>query len=250
MALSRRHTTRVGIVRLEATAAGTITYRRVRDVDLPASFPLPGGATWTPCEDPGRGPQVEGMVADEEHGALYAAQEDVGIWRIPIGGGSPKLVDKVRDYGVPATYNPETDECEVSGPDPGAGGEHLTADAEGLTIYRQDDGEGYLLASSQGDNTFVAYGREAPNGYLGRFRVAPGRAVDGSEECDGAMVTSARVGDFRDGLLVVHDGFNTPDVVDGNGEVRTNTDFKFVDWKQVAEPLDLDVTPGDWDPRD
>ncbi|WP_433146319.1 phytase [Actinomadura nitritigenes] len=249
-ALSRRHTPRVSIVRLEATAAGKITYRHVQDVDLPSSFALPGGGTWSPCEDPGRGPQVEGMVADEEHGVLYAAQEDVGIWRIPLDGGTPRLIDKVKDFGVPAAYNAETDECEVTGPDPGAGGTHITPDAEGLTIYRKDDGEGYLLASSQGDNTFVVYDREGSNEYLGRFRVAPGTNADGSEECDGAMVTSARVGGFKNGLLVVHDGFNAPDETGPDGEVRTNTNFKFVDWKDVAEPLDLDVTPGAWDPRD
>ncbi|NYD44461.1 3-phytase [Actinomadura luteofluorescens] len=250
VALSRRHTSRIGTVRLEATAAGTITYRHVRDVDLPTSFALPGGGTWAPCEDPGEGPQVEGMVADPENGVLFAAQEDVGIWRIPLGGGSPQLVDKVREYGVPASYDPETEECAPSGPDPGAGGTHLTADAEGLSIYRQDDGEGYLLASSQGDDTFVVYDRQDPRRYLGHFRVAPGATVDGSEVCDGAMVTSAPVGGFGKGLLVVHDGVNTPVVTDGNGEVRENTNFKLVDWEDVADPLDLDVTPGDWDPRD
>jgi 3-phytase len=250
VALSRRHTTRIGTVRLEATAAGTVTYRHVRDLDLPASFTLPGGGTWTPCEDPGEGPQVEGMVADPENGVLYAAQEDVGIWRIPLGSGSPRLIDKVKEFGVPAAYDPETEECEPSGPDPGAGGAHLTADAEGLSLYRQDGGEGYLLASSQGDDTFVVYDREDPRRYLGHFRVAPGPAVDGSEVCDGAMVTSAPTGGFENGLLVVHDGVNTPEVTDGNGEVRENTNFKLVDWEDVADPLDLDVTPGDWDPRD
>ncbi|MFD0689697.1 phytase [Actinomadura fibrosa] len=249
-AVSQRHTSRIGVVRLEATAAGTVTYRHVRDVDLPVSFALPGGGTWAPCEDPGEGPQVEGMVADPENGALFAAQEDVGIWRVPLGGGSPRLVDKVKDFGVPATYDPVTEECAPSGPDPGVGGKHLTADAEGLTIYRQDDGEGYLLASSQGDNTFVVYDRESPERYLGHFRVAPGATVDGSEVCDGAMVTSAPVGRFEDGLLVVHDGVNTPEAVDGSGEVRENTNFKYVDWKDVADPLDLEITPGDWDPRD
>ncbi len=248
VALSRRHTSRLGLVRLEATRAGTITYRHVRDLDLPTSFPVPGG-TWTPCEDPGEGPQVEGMVADPEHRVLYAAQEDVGIWRIPLKG-APRLIDRVKEYGVPAAYNPETDECEPTGPDPGVGGEHITADAEGLSIYKQDDGEGYLIASSQGDNTFVVYDRDDPTDYIGRFRVAPGTTVDGSEVCDGAMVTSAPIGRFRDGLLVVHDGENAPDDVDENGEVRENTNFKFVDWKDVAEPLDLDITPGDWDPRD
>ncbi|MER7542338.1 phytase [Spirillospora sp. NPDC127506] len=248
VALSRRHTSRLGLVRLEATRAGTITYRHVRDLDLPTSFPVPGG-TWTPCEDPGEGPQVEGMVADPEHRVLYAAQEDVGIWRIPLKG-APRLIDRVKEYGVPAAYNPETDECEPTGPDPGVGGEHITADAEGLTIYRQDGGDGYLIASSQGDNTFVVYDREDPTHYIGRFRVAPGTTVDGSEVCDGAMVTSAPVGRFRNGLLVVHDGVNAPDEVGEDGEVRENTNFKFVDWKDVADPLGLDVTPGDWDPRD
>lgn len=248
VALSRRHTSRLGLVRLVATRAGTITYRHLRDLDLPTSFPVPGGA-WTPCEDPGEGPQVEGMVADPEHKVLYAAQEDVGIWSIPLNG-APRLIDKVKEYGVPAAYDPETEECAPSGPDPGVGGEHITADAEGLSIYEQDDGEGYLIASSQGDNTFVVYDREDPTDYIGRFRVAPGTLVDGSEVCDGAMVTSAPIGRFRNGLLVVHDGVNTPDDVDENGEVRENTDFKFVAWEDVAEPLDLDVTPGAWDPRD
>ncbi|TDD67704.1 phytase [Actinomadura darangshiensis] len=250
VALSRRHTSRLGLVRLEATQTGKITYRHVQDVDLPTSFPLPGGGTWTPCEDPGEGPQVEGMVADPENGAVYAAQEDVGIWRVPMDGGAPRLIDKVKEFGVPAAYDPATEECAPSGPDPGAGGEHLTADAEGLTIYRQDDGDGYLLASSQGDNTFVVYDRDDPGEYLGHFRVAPGSLVDGSEVCDGAMVTSAPIGGFRKGLLVVHDGVNTPEAVDGNGEVRENTNFKYVRWEDVATPLDLDITPGDWNPRD
>jgi 3-phytase len=250
VAVSRRHTTRVGVFRLVATAGGKVGYRPVRTLDLPSTFPLPGGGTWTPCGDPGEDPQVEGMVADPEHGVLYAGQEDVGIWRIPLAGGTPRLIERVKEYGVPAAYDPETDECAPSGPDPGVGGEHLTADVEGLTIYHKEDGEGYLLASSQGDDTFVAYDREGSNGFLGRFRIGAGTAVDGSEECDGAMVTSAPVGGFDDGLLVVQDGFNAPDVVGGDGEVRTNTNFKLVPWEKVAGPLDLDVEPGDWDPRD
>lgn len=249
-AVSRADTSRLGLVRLKATHAGTVTYQHLGNVDLPTSFSLPGGGTWTPCGDPGEGPQVEGMVADTENGALFAAQEDVGIWRIPVTGGAPVLLHKVKQFGIPATYNPVTDECEVSGPDPGVGGPHLTADAEGLTIYRQDDGEGYLIASSQGDNSFAVFDREDPEDYIGRFRITPGTTVDGSEECDGAMVTSAPIGGFSDGLLVVHDGFDSPEEVDGDGEVREKTNFKFVDWEDVADPLDLDVDPGDWDPRD
>lgn len=239
---SQRHTTGLALMELTATANGTVTYHRVRTLALPSSFAIGNGTVWTPCDEPGRTPQVEGMVVDAERGVLYAAQEDVGIWRMRADlTGTPHIVDKVREFGIPGTYDPVTDEC-VAGADPGVGGKRITADVEGLTIYREDDGEGYLLASSQGDNTFVAYEREGDNDYVGNFRVAPAAgagAIDGSEECDGAAVLNAPLGDdYPDGLLVVHDGFNAPDVTGEDGEVRTNTNFKFVDWNDVADALD------------
>ncbi|GHH83714.1 hypothetical protein GCM10017771_11000 [Streptomyces capitiformicae] len=108
-------------------------------------------------------------------------------------GAKPKLIDKVREYGVPATFDEATEEC-VAGADPGYGGTHLSADVEGLTILDEGDGDGdgYLLASSQGDNTFAAYDREVSdnNEYESGFRIAAG-TVDGSEEYDGAAVLNA-----------------------------------------------------------
>ncbi|MER7726302.1 phytase [Streptomyces sp. NPDC096323] len=239
---SQRHTTSLALMELTATANGTVTYHRIRTLALPASFGIGNGTQWTPCDEPGRTPQVEGMVVDPERGVLYAAQEDVGIWRMRADlTGSPHMVDKVKEFGIPGTYDPVADEC-TAGADPGVGGERITADVEGLTIYREDDGEGYLLASSQGDNTFVAYEREDNNDYVGNFRVAPATgagAIDGSEECDGAAVLNAPLGDeYPDGLLVVHDGFNAPDETGEDGEIRTNTNFKFVDWDDVADELD------------
>ncbi|MFI6864298.1 phytase [Streptomyces sp. NPDC050421] len=239
---SQRHTTGLALMELTATAAGTVTYHRVRTLALPSSFDIGNGTSWTPCDEPGRTPQVEGMVVDTERGVLYAAQEDVGIWRMRADlTGSPRIVDKVREFGVPGTYDPVTDEC-TAGTDPGVGGKRITADVEGLTIYREGDDEGYLLASSQGDNTFIAYEREGDNDYVGNFRVAPAAgadAIDGSEECDGAAVLNAPLGDaYPHGLLVVHDGFNAPDVTGEDGEVRTDTNFKFVDWDDVADALD------------
>ncbi|MEW2174853.1 phytase [Streptomyces sp. NPDC005406] len=239
---SQRHTTGLALMELTATATGTVTYHRIRTLALPSSFDIGNGTSWTPCDEPGRTPQVEGMVVDAERGVLYAAQEDVGIWRMRADlTGSPRMVDKVREFGIPGTYDPVADEC-TAGADPGVGGERITADVEGLTIYREDDGEGYLLASSQGDNTFVAYEREGDNDYVGNFRVAPAAgagAIDGSEECDGAAVLNAPLGDaYPNGLLVVHDGFNAPDVTGEDGEVRTDTNFKFVDWDDVDDALD------------
>lgn len=220
---SRRNETRLGLFRLAVTPDG-VTYHRKAVLDLPAEFAV-GGGTWTPCLEPGERPQVEGMVVDRTDDVLYAAQEDVGIWRIPLsrkGFGKPVLVDRVREYGRPAVYDEETEECTPTAPPPPEAGTHLSADAEGLTIaygHRRT-----LLASSQGDSTFARYDitRDGLR-YRSGFAVADGR-VDSVEHSDGAAVSTTPLGRaYPNGLLVLHDGENTPD--DG----RTNTNFKLLD---------------------
>ncbi|MGW4114599.1 phytase [Actinosynnema sp. NPDC004786] len=228
---NRRNETRVALLRVTAGPSGSVGTSVVATLDLPSSFRLPDGTSWTPCGEPGEGPQLEGMVVDSEHGVLYAAQEDVGIWRVPLratGFGTPVLVDEVRSFGVPQTYDPETEECAVSGADPGFGGRHLVADAEGLTI-----GDGYLIASSQGDSRFVAYERTGRNRYAGEFVVGAGRRVDSVEHSDGAQVVTADLGPaYPRGLLVVHDGERTP----AEGDLPT-TGFVYVSWADVLRAL-------------
>jgi 3-phytase len=220
---SRRNETRLGLFRLAVTPDG-VTYQRAAVLDLPAEFAV-GGGTWTPCLEPGERPQVEGMVVDRVDNVLYAAQEDVGIWRIPLsrsGFGKPVLVDRVREYGQPAAYDEETEECTPTAPAPPEAGTHLSADAEGLTIaygHRRT-----LLASSQGDSTFARYAitRDGLR-YTSGFAVVDG-AVDSVEHSDGAAITTTPLGRaYPNGLLVLHDGENTPD------EGRTNTNFKLLD---------------------
>ncbi len=187
---SRRNET--GIALLHVVKGDRYDTRKVSTVDLPDTFTLPDGRSWTVCGEPGEGPQVEGMVVDEQTGTLYAAQEDVGIWRIPLrasGFGEPQLVEKVRTFGAPQKYNPETEECEADGPNPGFGGQWLEADAEGLAIAGD-----VLLASSQGDSRFVAY-RKADMKPLRDFRVKD------VEHSHGADVVLGKLN-----LLVVHDG--------------------------------------------
>ncbi|GAA3468316.1 phytase [Nonomuraea roseola] len=243
--VSRRHKTSVGLVKLLPGPGGTVGYQPVRTLDLPASFTLPNGQTWTPCTEPGELAQVEGMVVDQERDILYAAQEDVGIWRMRADlTGTPVLMDKVREYGVPGSYDPETEECSP-GADPGYGGRHLSADAEGLTIYYREDGKGYLMASSQGDSTFAVYRREGSNAHLRQFRIGQDDGIDGVENSDGSAVLNVPMGDFDEGLFVAHDGANTPAVPD-----RENTNFKFTGWGDIAEELDLDVDTDGWNPRD
>ncbi|MFF5247527.1 phytase [Streptosporangium sp. NPDC000095] len=248
--VSRRHTTRLALLKLTDAPGGKVGYTKIRTIDLPSRFTLPNGRSWTPCDEPGVGPQIEGMVVDARTGTLYAAQEDVGIWR--MNGdltGSPVLVDRVREYGVPATYDADADEC-VPGADPGYGGRNLTADAEGLTVYHGKGGEGYLIASSQGDNTFAVYDRGGRNAYLGSFQVGGRGRIDGVQGSDGAMVINVPLGrGFPKGLFVTHDGTNTPEASDSEGEVRENTNFKYVKWDDIARRLGLDIDTKSWNPR-
>ncbi|MFI9555513.1 phytase [Nonomuraea endophytica] len=97
--VSRRHQTRIGLAKL-TERRGKVSYKLVRTVDLPRAFELPDGSRWRPCGEPGELAQVEGMVVDRGRDVLYAAQEDVGIWRLPADlSGEPVLVDKVKEYG-------------------------------------------------------------------------------------------------------------------------------------------------------
>ncbi|MER6478080.1 phytase [Streptomyces filamentosus] len=235
--VSRRERTSIALLELLPAAGGKVTYRKVRALDLPSSFQLPDGTSWSPCAEPGELPQVEGMVVDPANGMLYAGQEDIGVWRMRADlTGTPKLIDKVREYGVPGVYDEETEEC-TPGADPGFGGTRISSDVEGLTLLTEPDGDGYVLASSQGDNTFAAYDRELEdaNEYEGGFRVAAADdTLDGSEECDGAAVLNAPLGSkYPNGLLVVQDGHDAP----GDGD-RDSTNFKFVDLAEVMDALD------------
>lgn len=149
------------------------------------------------------GGQTEGCVADDELGHLYIGEENVGIWR----------------YGA----EPESGDARVEVDRTGGGG-NLAADVEGLALYLAPDGAGYLVASSQGDNSYAVYERAPDNAHLGSFRVVDGE-VDGTNDTDGLDVSSAALGaSFPSGLIVVQDGSN-----DGG-----NQNYKLVAWEDVA----------------
>ena len=150
------------------------------------------------------GSQVEGMVADLDLGHLYVGEEDVAIWKYsaePDGGSDRTAVAHV--------------------------GEHnLAADIEGLTIYDAPDGQGYLIASSQGNHTFAVFDRTGANPFVATIDPQAGTIAD-LGETDGIDVTSAPTSaQFPRGLFVAQDG-KAP-----NG--RQN--FKFFAWPDVAGP--------------
>ncbi len=208
--VSRRNTPQLGLFKI----GPDLGYRRVDSLTLPSTFTLRNGQTWTPCADPGEGPQAEGMVVDPLTGTLYVAQEDVALWRLSLLGGrflgAPRQIERVREFGVPATFDPVEDECVVDwAADPGEGG-RIAADVEGLTIFGDK-----LLVSSQGDDTFFTYTRFT-NRPLAHFGIV------GVQECDGAAAVTTPLPGFPHGLLVVHDGDALPD------QERPATNVKFV----------------------
>ncbi len=159
--------------------------------------------------------QVEGCVADDATGALYVNEEDVGLWRLsaePDGGVAMASVDRVED-------NPA-----------------IKDDMEGIGLYDLGNGRGYLVSSSQGNNTYAVYRREGDNAYLGSFAVvADGVAgVDGISETDGLEITSRNLGPgFEHGAMVAQDGRNVLP-----GELQN---YKIVSWTDIARALNLEV---------
>ncbi|WP_427159585.1 phytase [Aliinostoc sp. HNIBRCY26] len=203
--VNRRETGDVAQFKLIDQGNGKIGAELVREFTIPT--------------ESGIDPQTEGMVADQEMGYLYIGQENVGIWKFdaePNGRNTGKLIDKVKDLG----------------------GSYLTDDVEGLTIYYGQNGQGYLLVSSQGDNTFAVYNRGGDNEYLGRFAVGNNGSIDSVQESDGADVVNVPLGpNFPYGLFVTQDGSNDPArLVEDDGELENvNTNFKFVPWENIAQ---------------
>lgn len=154
--------------------------------------------------------QLEGCVFDDETGVLYIGEEARGIWKAGFDGAvftAPKLIDTV------------------------AGPSGVKADVEGLALYKTGEGTGYLLASSQGNNSYAVYTREGGNEFVTRFSVKPGDLIDGSEETDGIEAVSANLGDaFPDGVFIAQDGYNAP-----KGSAQN---FKIVDWREIATVIE------------
>jgi 3-phytase len=246
--ITQEGTTRIATARIVSTPAG-IGYTDIRHLEMPGSFPLPNGEVWVPCEEPGVQPQLEGVAVDQRTAVLYATQEDVGLWRIPLplGSGQPKLLDKVADFGVEDVFNPETEECEpVDENAPSLGGSNLVADAEGVDIYYGPGATGYIIVSSQGNDQYAVYSSIGNNRSVGTFRVA-GVGVDDVNGSDGLAVTNRPVGKYGEGLLVSHD---EPESGEGVDTDRDPTNFSYVSWGSIAKALKLkvDTTAGN-DPR-
>lgn len=166
------------------------------------------------------GSEQEGCVVDDANGLLFVAEENVGIWRFGAEPGT----------GTAGTLIART------GLEEGAG--RMQADVEGLALYVPPHGgpdDGFLVASSQGNNTYVVYDRAAPHAYRGTFQVTfDGGAVANT---DGIALVAVPLGpEYPAGLLVVQDGF-----ISKPGRSRQNQNFKLVSWEAVASALALET---------
>jgi 3-phytase len=157
--------------------------------------------------------QTEGCVTDDETGALYVAEEDIALWKLgaePSAGQAKTAVVRIKD-------NPA-----------------LKDDLEGVGLYAQKGGKGYLVVSSQGNNSYALFKREGDNAYVGSFTVIADGAsgIDGVSETDGLDVTSASLGvGLEGGVFVAQDGRNV--------SPPENQNFKLVPWSTIAERLGL-----------
>ncbi len=159
------------------------------------------------------GSATEGCVADDDHGVLYVAEEQVGIWRYPAEPDDPRPRVLVDSLG-------------------GAGGEggRLRGTVEGVALLRLGDTDGYLIASNTGSDDFVVYRREGTNEYVDRFSLVGGDHVDEVSDTEGLDVAGGDLGGaFTEGVLVAQD---TSDDAGG-------PNFKLVSWRSVADALRL-----------
>lgn len=152
------------------------------------------------------GTQSEGCVVDDVTKTLYVAEEDVGIWKVPLD----------RETLGAEAY------AKVGATD------GLVDDVEGLAIARQADGRAWLVVSSQGDNAYVLFDLTT-NTLAHRFRINGG-AIGGTSETDGI---EAILGDFGpqypEGLFIAQDG--------DNGTKAQN--FKMVSWGAIRTALGI-----------
>lgn len=152
--------------------------------------------------------QPEGCVADDKGQQLFVGEEDSGIWRFDAAADAPVTGEQILLVD----------------------GKELVADVEGLAFAPGDTP--YLLASSQGDDSYVLYQGVAPYRQLLKFRVTtnPELGIDGSSETDGLDLTVRSLGlGFEQGALIVQDGRNRMP--------EQGQNLKYVPWQAVLDLL-------------
>lgn len=150
--------------------------------------------------------QPEGCVVDDARQQLFVGEEDVGIWR----------------FAAAATASSSGEKIIL------ADGKTLVADVEGLAFAPGE--QPYLLASSQGNDSYVLFSAVAPYQPVLRFRVItnPELGIDGTSETDGLELTVRSLGpEFPQGALIIQDGRNRMP--------EQGQNLKYIPWQSVLQ---------------
>lgn len=151
---------------------------------------------------------VEGLVADDELGYVYASDETYAIRKF---------------YADPARGN--DDQIAAFGFADG-----ISGDREGLAIYKCPNGMGYLLASNQSGTDVKVYRREGDDGDPHKHNLLTTIKTNGSSQTDGLDVTNRPSSDkFPRGFLITH---NSP-----------GDNYKLYSWEDIAQNY-LRICPG------
>jgi 3-phytase len=123
--------------------------------------------------------EIEAIAVDNELGYVYYSDEGYGVRKFHADPVADDSDEQLAEFGR----------------------EGFAEDREGISIYKQADGTGYILVSNQQANSFNIYRREGEAGNPHSHTLL--KSVDASTiESDGSDVTSTALPGFPRGLFV------------------------------------------------
>jgi 3-phytase len=126
------------------------------------------------------GKEIEAVAVDNELGYVYYSDETAGVHKYLADPDAPGADVELAFFG----------------------NEGFAQDQEGISIYKIDDGTGYILVSDQQANTFRVFKREGEPGDPHNHQLVKVVGVS-TNESDGSDVTNVPVDDrFPSGLFV------------------------------------------------
>ncbi|KAJ3370965.1 hypothetical protein GGF31_003695 [Allomyces arbusculus] len=198
----------------------------------------------------GLGSQLENCVGDAETGALYVGEESIGVWRYDLAQFAitdaipavpkPAIDQATGRFTIPIGKRTSSDlrqpvlvdSTQLANPNG-----KLHRDVEGLALYADPAkrGQRTLVVSSQGANEYNLYDVSSPTNFAfrGKFAIRAGPKGDAVTKTDSLAVSSAKMGGFARGVLVVHDDATTAGA--DLTQVQKQATFKVVDWADVEK---------------